>query len=438
LAQPEYFIRGYRIEAATRDAADIWRPLAEQLSNYALNVDTQTDSTWGVLSAQGEPLPRLGRFVRLTLVRQDRSNWVAIGDMEVYGTGLVEQGRLVQEFSAPAPVNVGRIRWQSQVPEDAALALQFRGSAEEGHWVDWIEMDSSVRDGELFHGQEPVSALQFRATLSSASAFVTPQLQQVEIEYDPVLVAHDVRGWVEPDTAVKAVRSRLTYHATVEVQAGDHGVDLLRLRGLPLDVAAVRVDGAPLFLDVGLESGYRWSVDPASGETLIELAPTETLTGLRRVEVDVAGFFLRTATTIELAVGSGAQSRRDGFINWQNGRPADGSTWVVSATGAPPDLIGDLEVTPRPFSPFASEAATFRFVVGNLQGAAEITVELHTLLGQRVRRLVQSGDARPYSFAWDGRNDAGDVVDPGLYLFEVRVEAGNHSASRRGALAVAY
>ena len=114
--QTEYFVRGYRIETATQNSPNTWRLLAEQKENFTLDIDTSADSVWSVLDATGKALSRLGRFVRLTLIRQDRSNWVALGEIEVFGTGFAEKGRIEGTWSSSQPVNPGRIRWQVQTP----------------------------------------------------------------------------------------------------------------------------------------------------------------------------------------------------------------------------------------------------------------------------------------------------------------------------------
>ena len=67
-----------------------------------------------------------------------------------------------------------------------------------------------------------------------------------------------------------------------------------------------------------------------------------------------------------------------------------------------------------------------------------MAVEIYRLDGRRVRRLVQEGRARAYHFEWDGRDRDGRIVHPGLYLYEIRVDAGDEGARKRGAIAVAY
>ena len=127
-SQPEYFVRGYRLQAATQRAPQVWTLLAEEPANFEFNVDTRRDSTWSAVDEQGAAIPRLGRFVRLTLIRQDRSNWVAIGEIEVYGVGFVSEGYLEGHFVPPTPVNVGQIRWQVERPPRTQVELRLRGT----------------------------------------------------------------------------------------------------------------------------------------------------------------------------------------------------------------------------------------------------------------------------------------------------------------------
>ncbi|MEW6754298.1 MAG: FlgD immunoglobulin-like domain containing protein [Candidatus Latescibacterota bacterium] len=425
LAQPEYYIRGYRLESASQGIPDLWRVLAEEPANLRLTVDTALDSTWAVTDGQGRPQARVGRWVRLTLIRQDRSNWVALGEIQVYGSGHTAQGWLEAAFAAPSPVNVGRVLWEEESPPGTQVGMRVVGQAGD------LETQES---GALFGGPEPAQQVRWRAELGTSAPFRTPVLRRVAIQYDPVLVARGVLVRVEPDTVAKATPQEVTCAAQILVGAGDHGVDFLRLDGIALQVSRVRVAGAEL------KGGrdYAWSALAEEDATLLELAPPAHLEFSATVEIVGSGLFLQDRTQVVLAVGSRRQQERDGYLNWQNSREAEAGSALVRALGPPPGLVGEVRVEPSPFSPFGGEPAEFRFVVGNVQEESQVVVDLYTLAGDRVRRLEQSGRARAYLFAWDGRDEDGRTVDPGLYLYEVRVKAGDSAGGRHGALVVAY
>ena len=434
LTQPEYYMRGYRLEAATQSKPNIWHLLAEERSNFVLNVDTRKDSTWSALDQRGEQVARVGRYVRLTLVRQDRSNWVSLGEIEVHGVGYMSEGSIVAEFTSLEPVNVGRIRWQMEAPDQTQVHLQLRGGDIDQLLPAWEELEIYREQDLLFAGPEPAARLQCRGLLKTTAPFTTPALRRFEIDYDPVLVAQEVSARVAPDTVRKGEVTELTYTAEIEMLPGNYGIDLMRLKGISLAVDELRVGGRVLVYDEALDQGFRYS---GQEETLIELGPQERITASGMVEIIGQAPFLQDRTSVELAVGSREQEERDGYVNWQNAREAPGASWTVRAFGAPLDLLSKVEISPSPFSP-PDEKVEFRFVVSNIQEDTEIVLDIFTLDGRQVNQLVQTGQARVFSFEWDGRDRDNRIAAPGLYLYQVQVKAGSSGVSRRGTFVVAY
>ncbi len=428
LNQPEYFVRGYRLETAAQATPQVWRLLAEQPDNFVLNVDTSADSTWAAIDARGEAVPREGRFVRLTLIRQDRSNWVAIGEIEVFGAGYGSEGFIEDSFAPPTPVNVGQIRWQAERPERTGIELQVRGGP-----APW-ESVAAHEVGEFFYdGDEPVERLAYRARLTNSAPFVSPVLKRVAVDYDPVLVAQQV--WAEvvaPDALHKGEEVALIGRVEIAAGVDDYGVDLLRVQGPLLGVTAVRVHGRELAPGVG----YTWGPTADREGLQVELAPDERINALATVEIEGPALFVRDKTALRFAAGNKAQGDRDGYVNWQQGREKPGATWTVLAAGTPLPLLGEVQVQPRPFSPFADEYARFALVVGNIEVGREVVLKMYSLTGRPIRQLAQTGSARTYQFEWDGRDERGRVVEPGLYLYEVGIE--ESGPARRGTFVVAY
>ena len=433
LNQPEYFMRGYRLEAAAQATPQVWQLLAEQPDNFVLNVDTSADSTWAATDERGEAIPREGRFVRLTLIRQDRSNWVAIGEIEVFGVGYGSEGFIEDSFAPPRPVNVGQIRWQADRPDRTGIELQVRGTPAEGVEEPW-ESVAAHAVGEFFYrGDEPVERLAYRAHLTNSAPFVSPVLKRIAVDYDPVLVAQQI--WAEV-VAADSLRKgeEVALIGRVEIAAGvdDYGVDLLRVQGPLLGVTAVRVDGREL----APGAGYTWGPTADREGMQVELAPSERINALATVEIEGPALFVRDKTALRFAAGNKAQGDRDGYVNWQQGREKPGATLAVLAGGTPLPLLGAVQVQPRPFSPFADEYARFALVVGNIEAGREVVLKIYNLTGRPIRQLAQTGSARTYQFEWDGRDGRGRVVEPGLYLYEVGIEESGRA--RRGTFVVAY
>jgi subtilisin family serine protease len=105
------------------------------------------------------------------------------------------------------------------------------------------------------------------------------------------------------------------------------------------------------------------------------------------------------------------------------GSPPPGSD-PTSATSKIAPLLTVLGATPNPARP----ETAIRFALGGSGGP--VTVAIYDVAGRLVRRLA-SGPLVPgvHALAWDGRNDAGNPVGAGLYVYRITAPGG--AASRK-------
>ena len=100
---------------------------------------------------------------------------------------------------------------------------------------------------------------------------------------------------------------------------------------------------------------------------------------------------------------------------------------VVAGTEAVPRTVGGVELRPPVFTPDGDGVNDRLMVAYSLFGVTEADVEIvfHNLAGRPVRRLVLPGQrAGPNEAVWDGRDEAGRRVPPGLYLCRVTATTG--------------
>lgn len=101
------------------------------------------------------------------------------------------------------------------------------------------------------------------------------------------------------------------------------------------------------------------------------------------------------------------------------GNPATG----IDDDAAPLEGFRLQQNYPNPFNP----ETTIEFTMAS---AGRVTLEIFDVLGRKVRTLVS--DFLPsgsYSQRWNGRNDVGDLVESGVYVY--RLQAGNFSRIRK-------
>jgi hypothetical protein len=108
----------------------------------------------------------------------------------------------------------------------------------------------------------------------------------------------------------------------------------------------------------------------------------------------------------------------EGFLN-------DGAGQTMDATeiSMVPSEFGLDQNYPNPFNP----TTTIKYRIAQ---DASVNLVIYNMQGQKIRSLVaQEQKAGYYSIVWDGRNDAGQSVASGLYLY--RVQAGSFVASNK-------
>ena len=113
---------------------------------------------------------------------------------------------------------------------------------------------------------------------------------------------------------------------------------------------------------------------------------------------------------------------------------------VESSLGS---VLRQLEVQPSVFTPQGdgvNDVVSIRFTLFQVLGGTEVEVGLYTLGGQRVwQQVLEVQRAGPQeAVEWDGRNEAGALVPPGVYMARVRVEADQGDFDQLQVVSVAY
>jgi len=119
--------------------------------------------------------------------------------------------------------------------------------------------------------------------------------------------------------------------------------------------------------------------------------------------------------------------------------PTDGIDVTV---GSSEETLGLRLVGPNPFTPNGdgiNDAVDFSVDLFLVTDPIQVRIEIYDLDGRRVRRL-ESGQvvAGTQSLRWDGRDEVGEVVAPGLYLYRISTDSDAGDNERTGIVAVAY
>jgi hypothetical protein len=120
--------------------------------------------------------------------------------------------------------------------------------------------------------------------------------------------------------------------------------------------------------------------------------------------------------------------------------PMDQTSVTAQQAGKPLEVES---ATPNPFSPNGdgiNDQIDFRVRLFLLTEDVAVRVDIFDLAGRRVRRLgPERMSAGSLALSWDGRDEAGSVVPPGVYAYVLVVDSDtDESKVRTGTVGVAY
>jgi len=430
--------------------------------------------------------PVQARFFRMFWIIQENSNSRAeLAEIQLYGEGV--QPQVVMEsdlIRLGGSRNLLSIEWDADVLPGTEVHIQTRTGNELGEvlhyfkkdgtevtesqygkllslfrgeivpeevpgndWSDWSE-PYSLPAGSAITSPSPREFLKVRATLVSEDPQVAAALRSIRLNFvDPV--AQGLIGEVVPfQVDSLGIEQPFALYIRPEFGRRDSGFDELLLVSPPDmaleftglyggreadfmaesgDISALAITGATVA--VGDRDSLRVAfptIDPNAGIDLLRLDFRTTL-------------FSTGAVLLPSLQQSGSPTS-----TWQRvdaGNAIDmgaGNTMTLVGAVGNKDLIRDALVRPAIFSPNGdgiNDEARFEFKVVRVGDASPAEVLVYDLAGRLVRRLVEQRKVGTgaHTLLWNGRDQAGDIVPPGIYYARLRVATETDGAGVRNA-----
>ena len=422
------------------------------------------------------------QYVRLVKLRSLAAVPFEIDEIEVYGTGYMEEGRYLSDIvDLGDRAAVGPLRWVEATEGDplfSGLAVRMRtglddtpfhyrkwvrnsegvvdgfqevyptayynldrrdqvplGEEDDANWSPWTK----VENGDLAAAPGPRRYLQLRMDFSGG-LFATRAVDRIDFEYLVPPLADQLHAEVYPRLA--AAEEPATFRYAVRLGADDpvRGFDRLVV---DTNVAAaavrqVKLDGEPYDFAVEYirEHGF------ALGFSLIErdgavLEFTFDLPIFRFGTTFSGRVYNSQAPGVpqRLAPGQAADFGPDDS-------PELSGLFVAIPKKQLGKLVGKIEVPVRVATPNddgVNDRFQLLFNLLQLVQPAPVAVDIFDLGGRRVRRVqAQERGVGPVLCRWDGRDAVGRLVPPGTYIWVLEVAADAFSERHMGAMAVAY
>ncbi len=443
----------YRLPENTRDTIDVSFPLA------------------------------LARSVTLLLTRVS-AKAVIIAEAEVYGEGFINGASYASEFiDLKTPAIWGDVRWGGQKDPDARVWIQSRAGKDLEPNVYWRFTGRGTEISQLDDKGKPLVAASYAQLKPGEEAQITydtrnwsfwsapydfgsnggtPVLSpgpnsvfQLRVDFFPTIkdggelqfiefsatkppLAEEVLGEIFPPEVPLGETVQFTYAIRPTVRNEHSGFDQVEI------TAPFGVQGIDEVRIGGVAIEYTAQIAPDSTRFTIRL-PRH----LRQVD---------SGGVIEVLFRAPVLRYSTAFDGWvrdterpqelpQRINPGDAANELVSEvlavrTSFSGRLLADLQVSPKVFTPNGdgvNEAVLFTFNLLQLTDAVPVKLEVYDLAGRRCR-VIHSGlqQSGHFEFAWDGRDDEGGLVAPGLYLYRLGVEAQRGQVQENGTVAVVY
>jgi len=404
----------------------------------------------------------------------EREEGWEIHDIEIYGRGFVEEAAYVSNIIAlDRPMAWGEMRWSGAKGEDASVLIQTRTGTDPDPLLYWRftglaeqkeEVSRTVYAG-LSLGEKagasydranwsPWSA-PYEFADSSGTPVVSPgprAFVQLRIDFVPsetdggridylelqaaTPAATELLGEVWPVESEIGQWQRYTYFVFSSIDDDDTGFDRLEISSLSQlgAVLDVRISDEPVPFDVLEADAHRFVIDlPAMG-------PEDSGAIL---ELDFDARVLRYGTSFDGRVWDSGQS----LPTPQSINPGDatgeyeGNLTSVTTPVRNRNLLA-VAISPSVLTPNGdgeNDITVLAYEILDITGPATVRVEVLDLSGRRLRQLHDASQGMGlYKRRWDGRDDAGRLVPPGIYLARIALTADERSDTRVQVLHVAY
>ena len=415
-----------------------------------------------------------------------------IAEFQIFGQGYVYRAVYTSSvLDWGEPVVLGQIRWQGEKDEDGQILIHTRSGVTPDPNRYWIatSLPGEFREGTRLE-YERASAAERQVTPDYPNwSFWSPPYAWEAGQRDPPIPSH---RWTDGTPILSPGPSRYFQLQLVFLSTPTAAV---RLRNLELQFsrpAARKVVGEiwPLVASRTQRTTFTYTVRPTLvdgnlGFDRLEIFTLTRVDTVRSVTVDAQEMSIHypprilddriivrfprlqgkrdTAKLVEVQFDARVVLYGTEFRGWvydsqgpgvkQLVIPGDavdqlpGNTLSVRTDSLGGSLLTQVEVAPNPFTPNGdgiNEAVYFRFQVHEITVPRLLSVQLFDLSGGRVRSLeplpVMRGvfDMPEETLSWNGRDDQGRPVAPGIYLYRLRLEVDDGREERIGTLSVVY
>ena len=234
--------------------------------------------------------------------------------------------------------------------------------------------------------------------------------------------------------------TQFTYYIRPTIRSGDtsfDGIEISTPSGF-ISVDSLRLDGVD-------HADFTWKrlEDDRGFEILLPRKLEQTDTGAL-IEVVFSASVLREVGSV--FDGRVFDTSRPGEVRQQvligNATDNISSERLSVTTSLSTSLVLSPSVFPNPFTPNGdgiNDAAIISYKLLRITTPVPVNIKILDIGGRLVKQIHNDNDPiGEYSHTWDGREDSGKLVPPGLYLYRIVAEMQSEQSINSGIISVVY
>jgi len=471
------FMRGYQAWVHDGFGIDQLDPPAS--SNEGLYSFVQDWNLVGEQFPTREPYARLKiplqfvRFVAIsdTISLPDPTLW-EIDELEVWGNGYAATAQFESKvIDLGDRANFGRVTWSATSDIGSSIQIRTRtgqtpdtfiyhrltglgltgesqvtkaeydklrptekGSieADTQNWTPWSAPYPATGNEPLINSG-PARYFQFSIDFFSTLPLARTKIDSLALEFSTPLFGREFLAELTPQTVVPGEPTLFTYAVRAALDEGDTGFDALEVSTpLAATIQNVKIDGTDIdFSREVRDDGFvvRFPDTPITEHgTLLEV-DFETTVLVYGTRFTGKVFNTNRESDLPQLVRAGDATRdistNDLLVTWSLDQSLLAS--VKKSRGV---------VTPN--GDGINDTVDISYSLLQVIESIEVSVEIYDLLGRRIWQHIREQSNGQYVVSWQGDDDSGQVVSPGIYVYQVLAKASTGTQTQIGILGVAY
>lgn len=390
------------------------------------------------------------RYVMFTIT-ETRINQPKVGELMVFGLGYILDANYESPWidfgDATSLKNFDKVTWEGDVPDGTEITIQTKTkNGADGKASEWSEPVKAKSFS--FQSPEPATHFQYKVNLSTQDFGRTPKFKELKVTYSktdqPVASAY---GYITPNRVAMGADSAYTYVLAYKLNAGQ---DIKNIKiSVPGSSTVNYVRSSDLGTNVEIDQTSSYStIDTLS--VVFTNAVTDTKAGAAdTLYINFNTKLYKSSHQFDAQIVNSKGNDGAGAINvWEN--TTLGSNIVVISKILP-SVLTDVKAVPKVFTPNnddKNDYAVIEFTLAKVQTKVKIKIFntagslVATIcdeeLGPNGYKIDKYAGAKTLPGYWDGKNEDGDMVPPGIYVFQVIADTDSGNITENGTIVVAY